>query len=140
MGMDKTNRVIDSLNTAAAALLDIAQAIHDEAWDGIEDEYSLKGPRPNPVLEVIWPKTTHTEQPPAEPQTETAVETLAQAPGVKPVELAQVRSVLAGLSQAGFTDRVRELIQAAGANRLSEVDPDKYGWLLEQAKQVQNAR
>lgn len=39
--------------------------------------------------------------------------------------LEQVRAVLAKLSQAGHTAKVRELIQAAGAAKLSEVDPAK---------------
>ena len=56
-----------------------------------------------------------------------------------PVSLVEVRTALSALSQAGKTVQVRELIQAAGAEKLSEVDPDKYGWLLEQARGLSDA-
>jgi Ca2+-binding EF-hand superfamily protein len=55
------------------------------------------------------------------------------------VTLEQVRTVLARLSQAGHTAQVRELIQAAGSNKLSEVDPSKFGHLLEQAEAIADA-
>ena len=63
----------------------------------------------------------------------------AAAPEVVPVSLEQVRTVLARLSQAGHTAQVRELIQAAGASKLSEVDPSKFGRLLEQAEAIADA-
>lgn len=53
--------------------------------------------------------------------------------------LEQVRMVLARLSQAGHTAQVRELIQAASANKLSETDPYKYGQLLKQAEAITDA-
>lgn len=61
------------------------------------------------------------------------------APEVVPVSLEQVRTVLARLSQAGHTAQVRELIQAAGANKLSEVDPSKFGQLMKQAEAIADA-
>ena len=63
----------------------------------------------------------------------------APAPEVVPVTLEQVRMVLARLSQAGHTAQVRELIQAASANKLSEADPYKYGQLLKQAEAITDA-
>ncbi|HAT1138460.1 TPA: hypothetical protein I8V42_002795, partial [Corynebacterium striatum] len=63
----------------------------------------------------------------------------APVPEVVRVTLEQVRTVLARLSQAGHTAQVRELIQAAGANKLSEVDPSKFGQLLEQAEAIADA-
>ena len=61
------------------------------------------------------------------------------APEPEPVSLAQVRGVLAGLSSQGMTEQVRELIVATGADRLSAVDPTKYGWLLAKAKELSDA-
>ncbi|MDU5420638.1 MAG: hypothetical protein E6128_11425 [Cutibacterium avidum] len=55
------------------------------------------------------------------------------------MSLAQVRGVLAGLSSQGLTEQVRELIVATGADRLSAVDPSKYGWLLAKAKELSDA-
>lgn len=61
------------------------------------------------------------------------------APEPEPVSLAQVRGVLAGLSSQGMTEQVRELIVATGADKLSAVDPTKYGWLLAKAKELSDA-
>lgn len=55
------------------------------------------------------------------------------------MSLEQVRTVLVRLSQAGHTAQVRELIQAADAGKLSEVDPGKYRWLLNQAEAIADA-
>lgn len=55
------------------------------------------------------------------------------------MSLEQVRAVLARLSQAGHTAQVRELIQGAGAAKLSEVTPEKYGWLLSRAEAMADA-
>ena len=51
----------------------------------------------------------------------------APEPAPEPVSLARVRGVLAGLSNQGLTEQVRELIVATDANKLSAVDPAKYG-------------
>lgn len=55
------------------------------------------------------------------------------------MSLEQVRAVLAKLSQAGHTAKVRDLIQAAGAGKLSEVAPEKYSRLLERAEAMTDA-
>ncbi len=55
------------------------------------------------------------------------------------MSLAQVRGVLAGLSSQGLTEQVRELIVATGADKLSAVDPAKYGWLLTKARELSDA-
>ena len=52
------------------------------------------------------------------------------------VSLEEVRGILAGLSDQGHTAKVRELIVAAGADKHSAVDPAKFGWLLERAKEI----
>nr|DAM16001.1 MAG TPA: hypothetical protein [Caudoviricetes sp.] len=61
------------------------------------------------------------------------------APEPDPVSLAQVRGVLAGLSSQGLTEQIRELIVATGADKLSVVDPAKYSWLLDKAKELSDA-
>lgn len=50
------------------------------------------------------------------------------------VAIEDIRKVLAEKSQAGKTDKVRELLQRYGANKLSEVDVKQYPSLLEDAK------
>lgn len=60
---------------------------------------------------------------------------VAQQADLTPVvSLEEVRGVLAELSSSGKTAQVRQLILDAGAQRLSDVDSGKYGWLLDQAK------
>ncbi len=50
------------------------------------------------------------------------------------VSIDDVRAVLAGLSQAGKTASVKELLTKHGAAKLSSVDPSEYAALLEEAK------
>ncbi len=121
------NQLIDGINQLNAGLLEAAKWVEAQAYEGFEDEYSLVGDRPVAVMEP----PAQAEGVPAAVQSE---ETAAS-----PVSLVEVRTALSALSQAGKTVQVRELIQAAGAQKLSEVDPDKYGWLLEQARGLSDA-
>lgn len=50
------------------------------------------------------------------------------------VAIEDIRKVLAEKSQAGKTDKVRELLQRYGANKLSEVEVNQYPSLLDDAK------
>lgn len=50
------------------------------------------------------------------------------------VTIEAVRKVLAEKSQAGKTDKVRELLQRYGANKLSDVEVSQYPSLLDDAK------
>jgi hypothetical protein len=54
----------------------------------------------------------------------------------KPVSLEDVRGVLADISRAGRTDKVRELLLKHGAPKLSEIDPGKYAALLADAEAI----
>lgn len=93
----------------------------------------MPGVRPLAAAQLVQPAIEQAEPPwEEEPQP-------SNVPVASSVSLEQVRGVLAGLSQAGHTAKVRELIQAAGAEKLSEVAPGKYQWLLEQAKGITNA-
>ena len=121
------NQLIDGINQLNAGLLEAAKWVEAQAYEGFEDEYTLVGDRPAAVM--VPPAKT--EGVPATVETE---ETAAS-----PVSLVEVRTALSALSQAGKTTEVRELIQAAGAEKLSEVNPDKYGWLLEQARGLSDA-
>ena len=57
---------------------------------------------------------------------------------VKPkVTVEDVRAVLAEKSQDGLTDKVRELLESFGAQKLSGVDPDRLPELLEAAKTLE---
>lgn len=133
MNVTEANRYVPALNRIAEGVTMLASAIEEAAWESFEDHPGLSGARPiaaaQPALEAAAEEYEAAHQPPAP----------APAPEVVQVSLEQVRTVLARLSQAGHTAQVRELIQAAGANKLSEVAPAKYGQLLEQAEAIADA-
>ena len=118
----------------------LASAIEESAWESFEDHPGMSGARPitaaqldQPGLEAAAAEYKANHQPPS------PAPAPAPAPEVVQVTLEQVRTVLARLSQAGHTAQIRELIQAAGANKLSEVDPAKFSQLLEQAEAIADA-
>lgn len=140
MNVTEANRYVPALNRIAEGVTMLASAIEEAAWESFEDHPGMSGARPiaaaqlaQPALEAAAEEYEAAHQPPApEPAP-------APVPEVVRVSLEQVRTVLARLSQAGHTAKVRELIQAAGANKLSEVDPSKFGQLLEQAEAIADA-
>ncbi|AEX79929.1 hypothetical protein FRC0484_02056 [Corynebacterium diphtheriae] len=136
MNVTEANRYIQALNRIAEGVTMLASAIEEAAWESFEEHVGMSGARPiaaaqlaQPALEAAAAEYEAAHQPPAP----------TPAPEVVRVKLEQVRTVLARLSQAGHTAQVRELIQAAGANKLSEVDPAKFGRLLEQAEAIADA-
>lgn len=54
----------------------------------------------------------------------------------KPIALEDVRKVLAELSRDGLTEKVRQLLNKYGADKLSEIEPDNYEALLNDAKEI----
>ena len=60
----------------------------------------------------------------------------AKAPEKKPpaITLEKVRGILADKSRAGHTAEVRAILQKHGVNRLSEVDPDQYAAIIQEAE------
>lgn len=54
-----------------------------------------------------------------------------------PVTLPQIRAVLAEKSQAGLTEKVKELIQSYGVKKLSEISQEKYPEVLAAAKALE---
>ena len=69
---------------------------------------------------------------------EVAAEPVPQE-SVPEITLEEVRGVLADISRAGFTADVKKLIVRYGAERLSDVDPNSYAALLNDAKELKNA-
>lgn len=84
---------------------------------------AMKNPeKPAPVPEPEAPK----EEAPAEPKTEKGPEEVSY-------NTVDVRAKLAELNKAGKRDVVAKLLGECGAKKLSDVDPSKYGWLMEKA-------
>ena len=59
-------------------------------------------------------------------------------PQLKPLTLEQVRAVLAEKSRDGHTTKIRELLIKHGAEKLSEIAPDKYSALLAEVEVLGN--
>ncbi|MGV9183981.1 hypothetical protein [Arcanobacterium canis] len=125
------NQLISAWNQAAAYACEQAQALEDDWYEQVEDHAGMIGDRPIPAARLVGT---------AEPaRSQKHEEASVASPVTEPepsVTLADVRSVLAQLSAQGYTAKARELIVEAGADRLSAVDPAKFGWLFEQAKRI----
>lgn len=129
MNISDTNFLIHSINGVVEMLVALNQDIEQKAWDSFEDHAGMSGERPATAHSLAEPSTTQ----PASPQPQL----LTPEPEPEPaVSLEDVRGVLAQLSAQGYTAKVRELIVEAGADKLSAVDPAKFSWLLEQAKEI----
>ncbi|WP_311553513.1 hypothetical protein [Propionimicrobium lymphophilum] len=139
MNVTDANKHILALNRIAEGVTMLAAAIEETAWESFEDHAGMPGARPIAAAQLAQPalEEAAAEYYASHPQTpEQAPEPV---PEPEPVSLAHVRGVLAGLSCQGLTEQVRQLIVATGADKLSAVDPAKYGWLLEQAKELSDA-
>lgn len=136
MDITDANRFIHTLNRLAEGVTMLAGAIEEAAWESFEDHVGMPGVRPiaaaqlaQPALQAVAEEYEAACQPP----------TSAPTAAAEPVSLEQVRGMLAELSQAGHTAKIRSLIQATGVDKLSEVEPAKYGWLLTQAEAMRDA-
>lgn len=132
MTVTEANRYINALNRIAEGVTMLASAIEEASWASFEDHAGMPGARPIAAAQLAQPQVEKAERPwEEEPQP-------SNAP-VVPVSLEQVRAVLADLTGRGMTAQVKALITQTGAEKLSAVEPGKYGWLLEQAEGITNA-
>lgn len=134
MNPAQANSIIAALNHVAELVTALAADVESAAWEGFEDHAGMNGTRPIAAAQLAQPALADAV---AEDDQQTTQPTPQQA--APAVSLEEVRGVLAELSSAGKTAQVRQLILDAGAQRLSDVDPSKYGWLLEQAKGLSDA-
>lgn len=134
MNPAQANSIIAALNHVAELVTGLAADVESAAWEGLEDHAGMSGVRPITAAQLAQ---TALADAVAEDDQQTTQPTPQQA--APAVSLEEVRGVLAELSSAGKTAQVRQLILDAGAQRLSDVDPSKYEWLLEQAKGLSDA-
>ena len=131
MDFQARNNLINAWNQAAAYACEQAQALEDDWYEQVEDHAGMIGDHPIPAARLVG-----TSEPSRSPAHE---ETPDMSPVAEPepaVTLEDVRGILAQLSAQGHTAKVRELIVEAGADKLSAVDPAKFGWLLDRAKEI----
>lgn len=96
---------------------------------------------PESALTQQIPENLEAKMPEADvaPAKEAKVESVASGTDssveAKPVvTIEQVRAVMAEKSQAGLTGQVKQLLQSFGAVKLSGVNPEDYGRLMEAAR------
>ena len=87
---------------------------------------------------------TTADRKPAEPETaerpeeeSAAKEASAEAPERKTYSYVEVRKVCSAKSNAGFTDRVKTLIERYGNGRLSGVKEEDYAALMAELEEIQ---
>ena len=136
MNLPETNNVIAVLNRVAELVTSLAADVESAAWEGIEDHAGMPGTRPIAAAQLAQPSleaaAAEHDQSQAEDSPHDSTPDLA-------LSLEDVRAVLSDLSSQGLTKQVRQLIVDAGADRLSEVDPANYEWLLARAKGLADA-
>lgn len=140
MNTADANKHIAALNQIAQGVALLAAAIEDTAWGSFEDHAGAPGARPMSAVRLAQPvlKESITEH----AGTRCLVPTPGSCHASDPVSISleDVRAILADLSARGMTSKVKAIITAAGAEKLSQVDPAKYEWLLEQAEELINAQ
>lgn len=136
MNITQANNVIAGLNRVAELVTSLAADVESAAWKGIEDHVGMPGARPIAAAQLAQPalEAAAAEHNQAQAEDSAQVKTPDLA-----LSLADVRAVLSDLSSQGLTKQVRQLIVDAGADRLPDVDPANYGWLLTRAKGLADA-
>lgn len=131
MDFQTRNELISAWNQVAIYACEQAQALEDDWYKQVEDHAGMIGDRPIPAARLIG--TSEPSRSPAHGETPDMSPVAEPEPAVT---LEDVRGVLAGLSAQSHTAKIRELIVAAGADKLSAVDPAKFSWLLDRAKEI----
>ncbi len=106
--MNELSQTVNELKTAAQLLLSVA--------DSLTDLFSGTGSFKEEVTETPEPPTLSKET----------------------LTLESVRRVLAEKSRSGYTGEIKSLLEKYGANKLSEIEPEKYHDLLEEVKVLGN--
>lgn len=70
------------------------------------------------------------------PESETQEQESQEEPQTAVVTIAEVRAVMADKSQEGKSQQVKDLIKTYGAEKLSEVQPEKYQALLADVRRL----
>ena len=136
MNITQANNIIAALNRVAELVTSLAADVESAAWQGLEDHVGMPGARPIAAAQLAQPALEAAAAEHNQAQAENSAP--AETPDLA-LSLEDVRAVLSDLSGQGLTKQVRQLIVDAGADRLSEVDPANYGWLLTRAKGLADA-
>lgn len=143
MGIHELNEQIRAWNQMGEFCAAQAQKLEQAGWDSFEDHAGMSGERPiaaiqiaRPDLEAAWQEQ---QEQAAMPEPEAAQVAVSSVEETAAVSVEEVRGVLAEISAAGFTAQARALIQQTGFSKLSDMPPEKYGWLLGKAEELRDA-
>lgn len=112
-------KVTAMLDAAVAVITDIRSLA--DSLQALVDAMPENTPAEKPAAKVSKPKKIAAKETPA-PKEE------------KPLNLEDVRAVLADKSRKGHTAEVKALLNKHGADKLSEIDPAEYASLLADAE------
>lgn len=116
------NKVSAMLDAAVAVITDIHSLA--DSLQLLVDVMSENAPTEKQVAKAPRPKKNAAKEVPAEPAPKEE----------KPLNLEDVRAVLADKSRNGHTAEVKALLTKHGADKLSEIDPAEYASLLADAE------
>lgn len=116
------SKVTAMLDAAVAVITDIRSLA--DSLQALVDAMSENTPADKPTTKASKPKKTAAKETPAEPAPKKE----------KPLNLEDIRAVLADKSRKGHTAEVKALLTKHGADKLSEIDPAKYAALLADAE------
>ena len=136
MNITQANNVIAVLNRVAELVTSLAADVESAAGEGLEDHVGMPGARPIAAAQLAQPSLEAAAAEHDHAQADDSAH--GETPDLA-LSLEDVRAVLSDLSSQGLTKQVRQLILDAGADRLSEVDPANYEWLLTRAKGLADA-
>lgn len=110
------------LDAAVAVITDIRSLA--DSLQALVDATSENTPAEKPAAKASKPKKIAAKETPAE----------SVLKEEKPLNLEDVRAVLADKSRKGHTAEVKTLLNKHGADKLSEIDPAEYASLLADAE------
>ena len=116
--------IIDALNDTVSALANLSKVLAEGSvqTQGVPAIEAASIEAAAPVGKV--------------PKKETKKATKAEKTPEVEITMEMVRGVLAEKSQAGLTDKVKELLNSFGANKLSAVKPEDYIKLMAAAREL----
>lgn len=121
------NKVTLMIDAAVAVITDIRSLA--DSLQALVEAVAENAPAEKSVSKASKPKKIAEKEAPVEPAPKEE----------KPLNLEDVRAVLADKSRRGFTAEIKAILNKHGAERLSEIDPAEYKALLAEVEVLGNA-
>ena len=122
--MENKDLIATALRTIGKNIILIADCIHKEDEPATAEEKPKKKTRKTAKAKTEEAADVHEAEPVPEE---------AEKPKVT---FEQVRAALAKKSQMGYTSAVKNLVENYGVERLSDIKPENYAEILEQAEMI----